>query len=310
MRIDIGLLKRNAWNSLKGIYWFMVAACFVAMLIGVIDGAYPTLGFNSGYNTVQTEQADMGSAEFGPQIFSSAPEDLAELLHDPDTAFMGAFLGLAAVTVITVWVLSLLFSVFVTGPASVSFARLTIAAVTERETKADYALFGFKNCYIQNVKTMFLRSLYQFLWTLPMSLVLVGTMTAFIYKLNTGSTVEGMVGLSSVAFIAGIGLSVVALWKRFQYLLVPYIAAENPGIGAREAIRLSSEMMQGFKLQAVLLRLSFIGWYFLGALLCGIGIVFVEPYYQATVTLLYEELKVHYNRKGIEVDVTVSDAEE
>ena len=64
--------------------------------------------------------------------------------------------------------------------------------------------------------------------------------------------------------------------------MVPYILAENPGIDSRRAFELSKEMTRDEKFDIFLLALSFIGWYLLGAITCGIGILFLEPYYQAT----------------------------
>ncbi len=41
----------------------------------------------------------------------------------------------------------------------------------------------------------------------------------------------------------------------------------------------------------IVTELSFIGWYLLGAILCGIGALFVNPYKDATMTQLYLELR-------------------
>ena len=51
--------------------------------------------------------------------------------------------------------------------------------------------------------------------------------------------------------------------KYFSYYMVPYIVAENPDIRARDAIRLSREMMKGHKWDLFVKQLSFIGWYIL-----------------------------------------------
>ncbi|NME44455.1 hypothetical protein HF861_06090 [Faecalicoccus pleomorphus] len=39
------------------------------------------------------------------------------------------------------------------------------------------------------------------------------------------------------------------------------------------------------------MEISFIGWLFLGMLCCGIGILFVSPYIDITMTHLYLKLK-------------------
>jgi len=44
-------------------------------------------------------------------------------------------------------------------------------------------------------------------------------------------------------------------------------------------------------LNIFILDLSFLGWFILGALALGIGILFVQPYYDATNAELYLNLK-------------------
>lgn len=79
--------------------------------------------------------------------------------------------------------------------------------------------------------------------------------------------------------------------KGYAYRMVPYILADNPRIGARRAIELSEQMTWGHKQEMFLLDLSFIGWYLLGAMACGIGVMFVRPYEDATNAELYLTLR-------------------
>lgn len=79
--------------------------------------------------------------------------------------------------------------------------------------------------------------------------------------------------------------------KAYSYRMVPYILSDNPNMGADKAITLSRKMMDGNKLDTFVLDLSFIGWYLLGALAFGIGILFVNPYAYATSAQLYLNLR-------------------
>ncbi len=114
-------------------------------------------------------------------------------------------------------------------------------------------LWGFTHNYLNIVWTMFLRSLIVFLGTL-----------CFI--------------------IPGIYLG-------YCYLMVPYILAENPEMKAGDALRMSKEMMEGQKLSTFVLTVSFWGWWILGAFLCGIGGILIQPYYDATFAELYAVLR-------------------
>lgn len=81
------------------------------------------------------------------------------------------------------------------------------------------------------------------------------------------------------------------IYKHYEYYMVPYLLADNPDMDQREAFRLSKEMMNGNKFATFVLELSFIGWYLLGILLCCIGGIFVNPYYEMTFVELYWTLR-------------------
>ncbi len=112
-------------------------------------------------------------------------------------------------------------------------------------------LDGFRSGhYVNIVLTMFLRDLFTALW----SLLLV---------------VPGIV-------------------KHYEYLMVPYIIAENPAMDYKEAFQISKQMMDGEKMEAFIMDLSFLGWYLLSAVTCGLlAIFYVNPYVQASFAEMY-----------------------
>ncbi|MCQ2491572.1 MAG: DUF975 family protein [Lachnospiraceae bacterium] len=113
--------------------------------------------------------------------------------------------------------------------------------------------------YMDNVKTMLMKMVYQFLWTL-------------------------------LLFIPGIV-------KGYEYRMIPYILAEHPETSEKEAFRRSKELMNGEKMNAFIFDLSFFGWYLLAAVTLNIaGILFVSPYKCCADAQLYEALK---ETKGI-----------
>ena len=112
-------------------------------------------------------------------------------------------------------------------------------------------LDGFRSGhYVNIVLTMFLRDLFTTLW----SLLLV---------------VPGIV-------------------KHYESLMVPYIIAENPAMDYKEAFQISKQMMDGEKMEAFIMDLSFLGWYLLSAVTCGLlAIFYVNPYVQASFAEMY-----------------------
>ena len=112
---------------------------------------------------------------------------------------------------------------------------------------------GFKGNYLNVVKIMFLMDLKTLLWLL-----------LFI--------IPGFV-------------------KAYEYSMIPYLLAENPNLSAPQAFSLSKQMTTGQKMDLFVLDLSFLGWIILGLICCGIGILFVLPYPEATRAEVYLNLK-------------------
>ena len=73
--------------------------------------------------------------------------------------------------------------------------------------------------------------------------------------------------------------------------MTPYILHDNPEMSARECIRQSQKMMDGYKMKFFLLQLSFIGWFLLCCITMGIGFLWLQPYIITTEAKFYEELK-------------------
>ena len=80
--------------------------------------------------------------------------------------------------------------------------------------------------------------------------------------------------------------------KRYSYFLVPYILAENPTIKSRDAIKLSRDMMNGYKFKCFILELSFIWWRLLGIITLGISeIFFTDAYRSSTFCEFYADIR-------------------
>lgn len=86
-------------------------------------------------------------------------------------------------------------------------------------------------------------------------------------------------------------LIVPGIVKGLSYAMTPYILHDNPEMSARECIRQSQKMMDGYKMKFFLLQLSFIGWFLLCCITMGIGFLWLQPYIITTEAKFYEELK-------------------
>lgn len=149
---------------------------------------------------------------------------------------------------------SLLVTIFATNIIAAGVVRyFTISELNENNAGVG-ELFGcFQNGYGSIALVMFLRSLFVSLWTLLL-------------------VVPGII-------------------KYYEYYMVPYLVAEYPEKDRKEIFSLSKQMMTGYKFDTFVLELSFIGWFLLGTLACGIGTLFVMPYFEGTKAQLYLHLK-------------------
>lgn len=238
-------LKEKAKVYVKRSYWPLV---LVSLILAIITGGLSRGGSSgSNYSTDWSDSVDGG--DIANRITGS--------ITGINWALVGGIMAVTAVFAIAVIAIAVAISIFVLNPIEVGCRRYFIEAAYGEVTMKNIGVLvqAFKDGKYGNiVKTMFLRDLYQFLWTLLL-------------------VIPGIV-------------------KSYEYRMIPYILAENPDVTTEEAFRLSKEMMDGEKWEAFVLDLSFIGWALVAGITCGIaGIFWVNPYMNMTGTALYETLK-------------------
>ncbi len=143
---------------------------------------------------------------------------------------------------------SIVYAIFVAIPIVIGVSRFFVHNHFG-VTQFDTLFSGFKQNYLNGLGAMFVTQLFIWLW----SLLLI---------------IPGIV-------------------KSLEYSMVSYILADNPNIPGSRAREISRIMTNGEKGAIFVLGLSFIGWYLLGAICFGVGILFVNPYMQATMAELY-----------------------
>ena len=107
-----------------------------------------------------------------------------------------------------------------------------------------------------------------------------------------GSVLVGMVVSLLISVVARITASIVKIYRTLQLWAVDWILADHPGMTADQVLHYSRQITQGHIWDLFIYELSFLGWRILNKLTCDVlGFVFVDPYYNMTSALLYEELK-------------------
>lgn len=123
-----------------------------------------------------------------------------------------------------------------------------------RNTKIDKLLFPYKvRKTLHLAKILFIRIIYQFLWDLTI--------------------IGGII-------------------KHYEYIMIPYVLAENPNLSKKEAFMLTKEMTYGEKFNIFKLDLSFLGWKILAAFTFNLtSIFYFDIYQECTYAELYMNLR-------------------
>ena len=81
---------------------------------------------------------------------------------------------------------------------------------------------------------------------------------------------------------------------KYSYAMVPYILEERPDFTVHEAFKASKQIMKKHKWELF-------GWYIIGILTLGIGLIFINPYRYAAEAAFYNEIsgraEAYYGRK-------------
>lgn len=167
--------------------------------------------------------------------------------------------------IFTAFLVSLLRAVFVTNLMIVCECRFFMESRTYRRTKVGRMGFLFRERTLHPIKTMFIKDLYLTLWTF---------------------TIGGF-------FV-----------KQYSYAMVPCILAENPNMQTKKVIKLSRDMMNGYKWELFKIDVTMLGWTLLSMMTLGVvGIFYSNPYRAA----IHSEVYIALRRRAIEQGMEFAD---
>ncbi len=184
---------------------------------------------------------------------SAKDSDLSAQISALDhKSFIAVVIVIFAVVAVA-FIADLLLTTFVWNPIEVGCEKFYINC-KNGNAKLNDIFFAFKNGYGHVGTVMLCRTIFTALW----SMLLI---------------VPGII-------------------KLYEYMMVPYILAEDPATSRKDAFAKSKSMMSGNKWNAFVLDLSFLGWIILGSITFGmVNLFFVHPYMYLTHAELYHSLK-------------------
>ena len=201
--------------------------------------------------------AFIASALTGASSYTSAGSSNSDEIGDLLTSFSPQLIIAILGIIAFSALIGIAISIFLENPLLIGCYKFFINCKKDGENLNDIVM-TFKNGYMNVVLTEFLRGLFTFLW--------------------------------SMLFV------IPGIIKGYEYMMIPYLLADNPQMDREEAFAKSKEMMDGNKWKAFVLDLSFFGWGLLSACTCGILYIFyVGPYIHLTKAELYHALKAEQN---------------
>ena len=105
-------------------------------------------------------------------------------------------------------------------------------------------------------------------------------------KIGQTFVVELLEGI--YVFLWSLLLIIPGIIKSYAYAATMYLVHEKD-LRGNEAITASRKLMKGRKWKLFCLDLSFIGWYIVGFLCLGVGVLWVDTYHTMAKTLFFED---------------------
>ena len=197
-------------------------------------------------------------------------------------------------------------TLFITGPLTIGQCRFFINLSNRSNPKFSDLWYGFNNILKAIGVTLVITLLVGVIVFIGVILLIItGIILSFMYPqvyyimseglemsmmaIEVTLVVRLLVGV--IVFIGAILLIITGIILSFMYSQVYYIMAENPEMSIIDCLKESSRIMKGHKMDLFVLELSFLGWVILMGITFGIAGLYVLPYYSATLTNFYLEIK-------------------
>lgn len=255
-------LKEKGKTALKRNYWMCVLVALI--LAALVDGAFsrPSSSRQETENSEEAVTVTVNGMELDdPELQAQLQEIANSRVPGPVTYIAQNFLagltpqkaGLLGLLGVGLAIPAILLNLLVINVLEIGGCRFFLRN-THEKARFDELAYGFRNNYGNAVVTQFMRSLKTFLWALLL-------------------VIPGIV-------------------KSYEYMMIPYLLADDPGISRQDAFLYSRKMMEGNKWNAFVLDLSYILWALLGAVTFGIAnVLWTYPYRYCTRAELYLTLR-------------------
>ncbi len=169
---------------------------------------------------------------------------------------------LAGVAPFTGFLIGPVFAIIVGGPLLYGAIKALLECAAGERWSFTHVLHGFLDCFGGSMILGFLQWLFLTVWTML--------------------------------------LIVPGIIKSYAYAFAFHIQCENNEKEGIDCLMESEALMKGHKMELFKLDVGFIGWYLLGVLCAGVGVLFVIPYHMLARTNFYLKLKEEKQQEEIQ----------
>ena len=295
-------LKKKARKNLKKHYAIFLVACLIASFIGTEFAnslSFATSKTFSENVVTEPKKSDeavavtlQGDTKKGKEIVKEANQEIIKKDAEAGNEILGRSRGVFAL-IINSFSSGSIYVTFIAGINSiVGHPNITSFIFIALSLLLSFVIwFFFVNMYQVITRRIFFEGrTYE---KVPMQRFL------FLLRIKRWNKTSWTCFVTTAFYSLWCLTIVGAVVKRYSYILVPYIVAENPNIKSLDAITLSRKMMDGHKWECFKLEVSFLGWSVLGAFTLGITeVLYSNPYKVATMTEYYANLRKLKKEEG------------
>ncbi len=292
--------RNVALQKLKPYWLIAILVAFLASLLGAIGTPGIILDRKSSESEVwitpdQIQQIEQriedGEIEVLTEKLVVAMEE--QLAKTPLLAFLIKFFVWIAIAAV---IIAVLITLFVASPVKVGYQRfhLEINDGHQNEIRIGTLFRFFKESYFKTIGLNVLHTLLMLTASIPAAVMaVVGVNVAWGKLMTSASLVEvfSAIGIGALLMLTGvIATAAIEIPLSYMYTYAHMIMADHPDVSPLDALRSSRQLMSGNKWSLFCLDFSFTGWYLLGVLCFGIGVLAVHPYHQTARTAFYHDI--------------------
>lgn len=166
------------------------------------------------------------------------------------------------------------------------------------------AIFDYFSSFKSIMRTIWLwfsLVLRYFLFTsvIPTASMAVFAIAAGICAAN-GMAYVGIFWVLIAGGIISFVLSIVMFIFTLRYSASTYCFIINPYDSVKTSIKNSIKYMSGHRWEYIVFNLSFLGWFLLGIISCGIGFLWIMPYFQTAQVGFFDDLRIRWEAENME----------